>query len=236
MSGFRFKQFQIQHDRCAMKVGTDGILLGAWADIQQATHICDLGTGSGLVALMLAQRTHPHVQIVGVEIDPDAAQQAQDNVNQSPWKNRVQILQQDIREFALNCGEKRPKFDLIVANPPYFAQGVDCRDAARNTARYTQQQTHIDWLHVAEQCLTEQGKIQFILPFEQAETLIKNTALFCNRRCEIITKQGKSPHRMLVSFEKRKTAPQIEQLMIYDENHQYTAEFVALTAAFYLNL
>ncbi|MCK3657891.1 tRNA (adenine-N(6)-)-methyltransferase [Pasteurellaceae bacterium Pebbles2] len=239
MSSFRFKQFHIQQDKCAMKVGTDGILLGSWADIRGAEKILDLGTGTGLIALMLAQRA-ADAQIHAVEIDPAAWQQAKENVTQSPWANRIELHLQDIAEFAQKCGEKNNYFDLIVANPPYFKPSVACRNEARNLARYTQTHNHLDWLKWAEKILSPQGKIQFILPFDAAETLLKHTALWgklhCEKRCDIITKQGKPPQRMLLSFNRTKLNYKLNQLVIYDENNQYTKEFVALTKEFYLKM
>ena len=232
--GFTFKQFHINHDRCAMKVGTDGILLGAWADVQQAKRILDLGTGTGLVALMLAQRTH-NAEIVGVEIDPNAAQQAQENVAASPWAERIQIVSQDIREFAQKCGQDSACFDVIVANPPYFAQGVACRSDERNTARYTSQQSHLDWLTLAEQCLAPQGQIHFVLPTEQGETLINSTALYCARRCDVITKAGKPAQRVLLSFCREPVKCERTSLLVYNTQNQYSTEFIALTQDFYLN-
>lgn len=110
-TGFRFKQFQVNHDRCAMKVGTDGILLGSWADVTQAKQILDLGSGSGLIALMLAQRSCAESRICAVEIDHVAAQQACENVLISPWKNKIQVYQQDIDSF---CTQTAERFDLIV--------------------------------------------------------------------------------------------------------------------------
>ncbi|PVX41358.1 tRNA1Val (adenine37-N6)-methyltransferase [Pasteurella langaaensis DSM 22999] len=232
--GFSFKQFHINHDRCAMKVGTDGILLGAWADVSQASSCLDLGTGSGLIALMLAQRTL-NTQIVGVEIDPDAAQQACENVKNSPWAERVQIVQQDIALFAKKCGQNGQLFDVIVANPPYFPQGVDCISDARNTARYTALLSHLDWLLHAEQCLAPNGTIHFVLPFAQGENLLNLTALFCIRRCDVVTKLGKAPQRILLSFAREKQECEHTELVIYDEHNQYTAEFRQLTQDFYLN-
>lgn len=139
-TGFRFKQFQVNHDRCAMKVGTDGILLGAWADVTQAKQILDLGSGSGLIALMLAQRSSTESRICAVEIDPAAAQQARENTLASPWREKIQVYQQDIDSF---CTQTAQRFDLIVANPPYFEAGIACRDDERNTARYfTQSHLH----------------------------------------------------------------------------------------------
>lgn len=231
--GFTFKQFHINDDRCAMKVGTDGVLLGAMADISEAESILDMGTGSGVVALMLAQRTDEQVKISAVELDRYAFLQAQENVSQSPWQDKIQCFHQSVEDFCQKCGENHEYFDLIVANPPYFPQGITCGNEARNLARY-QQQTHLDWLDAAASCLTEEGKIQFILPFDAAETLIKQTALFCVERCEIITKQGKLPQRMLVSFSKNPQTPKISSLMIYNQDNQYHPDFIELTKDFYL--
>ena len=124
MSSFTFKQFHINQQHCAMKVGTDGILLGAWADVSDCQYILDMGTGTGLVALMLAQRSHEHCQIEAVELDLLAAQQAQENFKASPWNNRLHLTHQDVQTY---CQQTAHQFDLIVANPPYFAQGVECR-------------------------------------------------------------------------------------------------------------
>lgn len=230
-TGFRFKQFQVNHDRCAMKVGTDGILLGAWADVAQAKRLLDLGCGSGLIALMLTQRSAPESRICAVEIDPDAVQQAAENVSASPWKNKIQVYQQDITDF---CTQTKERFDVIVANPPYFQAGVDCRNEERNTARYLSAQTHLHWLESAASCLAPEGKISFILPFEAGETLLKSTALYCVERCDVITKQGKAPQRILLSFAEQPQTLQHSELVIYDEQNRYHADFVALTRAFYL--
>lgn len=129
--GFTFKQFHINHNRCAMKVGTDGILLGAWANIDGARRILDIGTGSGLVALMLAQRSSADVNIMGLELDEAAAAQAADNVQASPWPQKVAIQQGALQQYIA------PEFDLIVSNPPYYSHGQDFADAARAQARHT---------------------------------------------------------------------------------------------------
>ena len=154
MSSFAFKQFHINQQHCAMKVGTDGILLGAWADVSDCQRILDMGTGTGLVALMLAQRSHEHCQIEAVELDPLAAQQAQENFKASPWHNRLHLTRQDVQTY---CQQTAHQFDLIVANPPYFAQGVECKNDERALARYVQQ-SHLDWLNWAASCLSEKEK------------------------------------------------------------------------------
>lgn len=230
-NGFTFKQFHVKHDRCAMKVGTDGILLGAWADIAQADSILDLGTGTGLIALMLAQRTRAEVQISAVELDADAFTQAQENVQASPWFEKIKLYHQDIKQFSQQCGQK---FDLIVANPPYFTQGVQCASQARNLARYTNEKTHSDWLDIAFNCLAPQGKIQFILLFEAGKTLQKPTALYCIECCEVVTKQGKKPQLVLLTFSPTEQPCKESQFLIYDEHNRYHSDFIHLTKAFYL--
>ena len=232
MSSFTFKQFHINQQHCAMKVGTDGILLGAWADVSDCQYILDMGTGTGLVALMLAQRSHEHCQIEAVELDPLAAQQAQENFGASPWHNRLHLTHQDVQTY---CQQTAHQFDLIVANPPYFSQGVECKNDERALARYVQQ-SHLDWLNWATSCLSEKGKISFVLPYEAGKTLINSTALYCIKQTDAITKIGKTPQRMLLTFS-RKHLPQVkDSLVIYDENNQYTEAFIALTKAFYLKM
>lgn len=228
---FYFKQFHIHQDRCAMKVGTDGILLGAWAEVHGAKRLLDFGTGTGLLALMLAQRTTSESQIVAVELEESAFLQAKENIETSPWSKRIQICHQDILEFSQNCQDK---FDVIVANPPYFKPALKCKNAQRELARYTTHQCHLDWLNAAERCLNPEGKIHFILPFEEGKKLQKQTALSCLRACEIITRAGKSPQRLLLTFSQNPMDIQESQLIIYDEQNQYTPEFIELTKDFYL--
>lgn len=230
-NGFTFKQFHINHDRCAMKVGTDGILLGAWADITHANTILDLGTGTGLIALMLAQRTQANVQINAVELDSAAFAQAQENIDASPWRKKITLYHQDIEAFSRQSTQK---FDLVVANPPYFAQSVPCASKERNLARYTAQKTHEDWLNIALHCLAPQGKIQFILPFSAGKTLQKSTALYCIECCEVVTKQGKAPQLVLLTFSLQEQPCKFSELLIYDEHHRYHTDFIQLTKAFYL--
>ena len=135
--GFRFKQFFVRHDRCAMKVGTDGVLLGAWAPTNPLTpnpltRILDIGTGSGLIALMLAQRC-PDAQIAAIDIDPDAVAQARENFAASPWSDRLHVAQSSLQEWQMGngkCGNDK-WYDLIVSNPPYFTASLKNPDAAR---------------------------------------------------------------------------------------------------------
>ena len=230
MSGFTFKQFHINQDSCAMKVSTDGILLGGWSDIEDCKNILDMGSVTGLLDLMLAQLTKENCQIKAVELDPIAAKQAQENINDSVWKNRIQLIQTDILHF-LQTTEQT--FDLIVANPPYFEQGIACKNEERELARYAKQ-SHLNWLEWAAMRLAENGRISFVLPYDAGKTLIKSTALFCIKQTNIITKMGKTPQRMLLTFAKQPQVLMQDQLVIYNEDNQYTEAFIELTKDFYL--
>ena len=128
---FRFKQFTVYHDRCAMKVGTDGVLLGAWTNLSQSRRILDIGTGTGLIALMMAQRV-PEVPITAIDIDAEAVNQANENFSASPWNNRLEAVLQDVCTYT-----EKNSFDTIVSNPPYFINSLKCPDNQRTTARHT---------------------------------------------------------------------------------------------------
>ncbi|MDU4465440.1 methyltransferase [Haemophilus parahaemolyticus] len=232
-SGFQFKKFFIAHDRCAMKVNTDGILLGAMAEIKNAKQILDLGTGTGLIAIMLAQRTEENCDITALELEPNAYQQAVENAQHSTWKRRISIKQGDIFE-----SDFPQKFDLIVSNPPYFRDSLASRTAERDLAR-SLQKSHFDWLMQAKKWLAQTGKISFILPTQEAEKLLeqsKKSGLFCTKIYQIITKNGQSPKRLILTFQFEYLDCKIKPLVIYNEQNQYTPEFVVLTRDFYLKM
>lgn len=228
-NGFQFKQFFIAHDKCAMKVNTDGILLGSIADVENARQILDLGTGTGLIAIMLAQRSS--AQITAVEIEPNAYQQAVENVENSANQQRISVLQQDVAQLNLP-----QKFDLIVANPPYFENSLTARNQERDLARAITG-SHFEWLKIAEKHLSKNGKISFILPTDMAEKLISQSAdlnLYCAEQWKICTKTGKAPKRMIATFCRQPTACTVKTLEIYNTNNQYSDEFKVLTQDFYL--
>lgn len=231
--GFQFKQFFIAHDKCAMKVNTDGILLGAIADIRHKRQILDLGTGTGLVAIMLAQRTDENTRISALELEPNAYRQAVENCRNSAFSDRLQVYQGDVLDYHFH-----QKFDLIVSNPPYFSESLASRSYERDLARAATQ-SHLDWLLQAKKWLAEQGEISFILPFEAAEKLVeqsRTSGLFCTKICKIITKQGQAAKRMIVGFSAQNVPLEEQELVIYDADNQYTEAFKQLTKAFYLNM
>ncbi len=232
---FHFKQFSIEQTHCAMKVGTDGILLGGWADLENAKSVLDMGTGTGLIALMTAQRLATVSQdfsIVAIEKDEMATKQAQKNFLNSPWKENIQLYCGDIIEILPKIGAR---FDHILANPPYFPKAQPCKNQARDLARYTEL-SHLDWLTIAANFLTETGKISFVLPFDAAQNLIENAPFHCIIKCIITTKIGKLPSRMIVSFSRVTQPCKEESLVIYDNENKYTIDFINKYRDFYLKM
>ena len=150
---FQFKQFTIRQEKCAMKVGTDGVLLGAWADVTQARRLLDIGTGTGLIAIMAAQR-NPELIIDAIEIDPAAFEQARENANNTPWRERIHIFQGKVQTFA-----PAYKYDTIVCNPPFFINSTKNPALNRTLARHCETLSHEDILQVSYHLLLPEGKL-----------------------------------------------------------------------------
>ncbi len=201
---FRFKQFVIAQDQCAMKVGTDGILLAAWAKVEEVRQILDIGTGTGLIALMLAQR-QTQAQIIGVEIDQGAAEQAQNNVAASPFLDRVKIIQGSIQDYTQTAGGT---FDLIVSNPPFFTGGVISEQEGRASVRHTVKLSHQDLLRSVQRLLAPEGSFCLVLPWLEGlrfVELAKSYQLYTWQKIKVSPSPEKSPNRLLLSL--RKTPP-----------------------------
>lgn len=233
-NGFTFKQFFVAHDRCAMKVGTDGILLGAWAPIAQVTTILDIGSGSGLLALMLAQRTADKVMIDAVELDKEAAGQARENCDASPWARRIAIYQADIVEWSRQATQR---YSLIVSNPPYFDQGVDCASPERNQARYTTTLDHQQLLRCAAQLISEEGFLSVVLPTEVGDRFIhqaKAMGWHLRFRTDIAETEMRPPHRVLLTLSPMAGELFSERLVIRGPDNRYSEAFSSLTRDFYL--
>ena len=230
---FAFKQFTVRHDRCAMKVGTDGVLLGAWTDLSHSRRILDIGTGTGLIALMLAQRCMD-ARITAIDLDSAAVEQAQENIQASPWKDRIEALQQDICTYPPNG-----TFDTIVSNPPYFIDSLKCPDGQRSTARHTDTLDADRLIGKVSELLTSDGRFSIILPAEQTEDLIRvagEKGLHPSRQTWVITRPGLSPKRILMEFRKIPVTLQPNELVIELERHVYSEEYIALTQEFYLKM
>lgn len=228
---FHFKQFDVLNCKSAMKVSTDGVLLGAWTDLKGKKHILDIGTGTGVIALMVAQRNHDAI-ITAIEIDKIAADEAQYNVNNSPWSDRIEIINGDFHDFY--SGDK---FDLIISNPPFFNNGIKAPDHSRATARHCDTLDYSDILSRAGDILTDSGSIALVAPYDRLCDILHNASsngLYATRITAVSGKPCKAPNRVLISLTVRPTSPISDSLIIRDENDSYTQEYIELTKDFYL--
>lgn len=233
--GFTFKQFHIDHSRCAMKVGTDGTLLGAWATLPpHAKNILDIGTGSGLIAIMAAQR-HPIAKITAIDIDKDCVMQATENAVASPWAERIEVIETPLQEYS-----PEEKFDVIISNPPYFADSMHSPDKQRTTARHTASLSFKELTDGVLRLLADDGLFAVILPTAESKLLLSASRgrLFTWRRCEVWSTPESGARRIMLELKREppKDLAQKEKIIIeQDGRHIYSEEYKALTADFYLN-
>lgn len=229
---FKFKQFDIRQKGSLMKVGTDSILLGAWAKAGQSKHILDIGTGTGVIALMLAQR-YPKAHIDAVEIDETSALEAKENARHSPFAERVNVVHTSIQKFAENTVRQ---YDLVVSNPPFFNTGM-----ARNAARHTMSLSHEELLFFAKKLLAKDGHFCVILPLvegEQCIETVKHHGLYLNRKTNVKPKSDKPIERLILRFSNTEKTI-IEDVLIIEKDSReraYTDAYKALTSDFYLNM
>jgi len=227
---FRFKQFTIEQGDCSMKVGTDGVLLGAWFPIERGMKVLDIGTGTGIVTLMAAQRGADSV--TAVEIDRDTSEQARRNADASPWKDRIDVVHVDIADFISEL-----RFDRIVCNPPYFRDSLRSPDRGRNMARHNDSLSFEVLSARASTLLSDDGLFCLVLPSDAVEAFTKCAAavgLGICRRTDVVTVPGKAPKRSLVAFSKSGGVYETAVLQMYDSDGKETAEYLELVRNFYL--
>ena len=233
---FRFKKFTVYHDKCAMKVGTDAVLLGAWADTSFCRNILDIGTGTGIIALMLAQRSQATVE--AIDIDKEACVQATENAAASPYTERIKVVYASCADFAASNQQKR--YDLIVSNPPYFINSLKCPDNKRTVARHTDTLLLSDLIREAQTLLSPSGRIALVLPYERLEevkALASANHLYICRQTDVIPTPGAAPKRLLVELSTtEENIKNRDTLTIEEARHQYTPEYIALTKEFYLKM
>ncbi|MFK8102093.1 MAG: tRNA1(Val) (adenine(37)-N6)-methyltransferase [Saprospiraceae bacterium] len=234
---FKFKQFDIRQENCAMKIGTDGVLLGAWAAVSSSTtKVLDVGTGTGVIAIMLAQRTE-NAEIVGVEIDELVCQEANDNMQAAPWSDRLRSVLAPIQDFKKTTTER---FDLIVSNPPFFTGGTLSINQDRTNVRHTVKLPTGELLQAARELLTPEGRFCVILPLIEGLRFKEQAAqynLYCSKMTEVKAKAEKSVERLLLQFEPTEKTLEKDSLVIQKGGrHEYTDEYIALTKDFYLKM
>lgn len=227
---FDFKHFRIEQGRCSMKVGTDGVLLGAWFPMESGKRVLDIGTGTGLIAIMAAQRGAESV--TGVEIDPVAAEQAHGNALNSPWADEIAIKCTDISRFTAGYG-----FDRIVCNPPFFRDSLRCPDPGRNIARHNDSLSYEKLAGCAANLLVPDGLLCLVLPYDAVDVFAKcalNEGLNLCKRTDVVTVPGKAPKRSLVAFESQCRSLDKDVLSICDSDGKETSEYIELVKEFYL--
>ncbi len=232
---FKFKQFTVFHDKCAMKVGTDGVMLGAWAEVENARRILDIGTGTGLVALMSAQRSR--AEVTGIDVDENAVIQARENVERSPWKGRINVERID----AKNLPDKwTSAFDAIVSNPPYFTEELKSPSICRNRARHTDELDFAALLHSAGKALSSDGVFSVILPAGSASDFIAlalDENLHLSRQTWVHTKPDTPPKRVLMAFVRNiPLHADIRHITVEVQPGKYSEEFTDMLRPFYLAL
>lgn len=239
-AGFRFKQFNIEHQYCAMKVGTDGIMLGSWIPTGDYDSILDIGTGSGLIAIMLAQRTAAQCKIVGIDIDEQAVLQARQNAQNCPWTAKLQFHHQSLQQLA-----EPSQFDLIVSNPPYFegkpgeltASDANYMSSNRRKARHDTFLNLSELLQSVSLLLTEQGYFYCILPMQSRDVCkqAEQYGLFCDRQMIVKSSPSKSAKRQLLRFGFKPSELVVEHLSIHNLEGTYSADYTKLCRDYYLN-
>ncbi|MBF90376.1 MAG: tRNA (adenine-N(6)-)-methyltransferase [Flavobacteriales bacterium] len=230
---FRFKKFGIMQDKCAMKVGTDGTLLGAWVKAKSPEQILDIGTGTGLIAMMLAQR-FVNAQIKAIEIDSNASQQTAENFQNTPWINRLFLEHISLQEF-----QHAPSFDLIVSNPPYFENNLKANNKKRTQARHTDTLSFETLIECSSKLLNKNGSLAIILPSEskdKVEAIAQKNHLHLNRLCWVKGTEKTAIKRALLQFSFQEKLLEENTLVVEKERHVYTEEYTEMCKEFYLKM
>lgn len=236
MSIFNFKKFTVQQDRCAMKVGTDGVLLGAWAPIDnQPFSILDIGAGTGVLSLMLAQRSNAE-QIDAIEIDENAYEQCVDNLENSPWGDRLFCFHAGLDEFV---EEPEDEYDLIISNPPFYTDTYKSENESRDLARFEDALPFSELIEAADLLLSENGIFAVIIPYKEEIKFIElanQVELYPFKITRVKGTPTTEIKRSLIAFSRIEKSISTDELIIETARHQYTEDYIALTKEFYLKM
>lgn len=238
MEVFKFKKFSVYQDQCLMKLGTDSVLLGTWTSSVGQQKVLDIGTGTGVIALIIAQN-NSKATVDGIEIDADSAAQASANFEESPFYDRLKVIHQAVQTYA---EENEGNYDLLVCNPPFFTGGTLSEIGGRNAARHTVKLPHADLIHTARKLLHDQGRLNLILPTIEGlrfEELAKTYGFFARKITEVFSKPNKPVERLLMSFSKLQGNIERDSITIQKDSqlrNDWTEEYKSLTQDFYLNL
>jgi tRNA1Val (adenine37-N6)-methyltransferase len=233
---FTFKQFSVNQDRCAMKIGTDGVLLGAWTPIiNNPYNALDIGAGTGILSLMLAQRSNAE-QIDAIEIDEDAYEQCVENFETSPWGDKLFCFHAGLDEFV---DEPEDEYDLIISNPPFYTDDYKSDNSSRDLARFEDALPFEELIEAAALLLSDNGIFSVIIPFKEEErfvSLCKELDLFPLKITRVKGTPTSEIKRSLLAFCRMEQTPLIDELVIEISRHNYTSEYIELTKEFYLKM
>lgn len=233
---FTFKQFQVNQDRCAMKIGTDGVLLGAWTPlINNPFNVLDIGAGTGILSLMLAQRSNAE-QIDAIEIDEDAYEQCVENFETSPWGDKLFCFHAGLDEFV---DEPEDEYDLIISNPPFYTDDYKTDNTSRDLARFEDALPFEELIEAAALLLSDNGIFSVIIPFKEEERFVsmcKELDLFPLKITRVKGTPTSEIKRSLLAFCRIEQTPLIDELIIEISRHNYTPEYIELTKEFYLKM
>ncbi|WP_028892428.1 tRNA1(Val) (adenine(37)-N6)-methyltransferase [Tenacibaculum sp. 47A_GOM-205m] len=239
MKPFQFKEFTVHQDKTAMKIGTDAVLLGAWCNLgDYPDTMLDVGSGTGVISLMLAQRSDA-MTIDAVEVDENAYEQTVENFEQSDWGDRLFCYNASFVEFAEEMAEEEEQYDVIVSNPPFYTDNYETEDVARNKARFTSSLSFEDLLKGVSKILSENGRFSTIIPFKEQENFVelaKKYDLYLNRVCRVKGTPDTEVKRSLLELSFVETSIKEEELIIETKRHQYTDAYINLTKDFYLKM
>lgn len=238
---FTFKRFAVRQERCAMKVGTDGVLLGAWAE--GGSRILDIGTGTGLIALMMAQR-FSEAHLTAIDIDEDACVQARENVFASPFRDRIEVVHTSLQDELnlIKAPSHFPQhpfvFDAIVGNPPFFENSLKNPDKKRSLARHTETLSFQELLRGAAAMLSAEGVFSVVIPTERMESFMTESyfqGLFLSRKCLVKTVERRQPKRCLLAFRKQRPTQVEETTACLQQDGERSEWYRKLTGDFYLS-
>ena len=233
---FKFKQFTVNQDRCAMKIGTDSVLLGAWTTVEHNPYnVLDIGAGTGILSLMIAQRSNAE-QIEAIEIDDEAFEQCAENFENSAWSDRLFCFHASLLEYMEAVDEK---FDLIICNPPFYSEDYKTKDKSRDLARFSDAMPLEHIIFAVINFLSDKGKFSVIIPHKEEENYIEEASLidlFPNRILRVRGNEKSDLKRSLIEFSYSETPIKISELIIETERHQYTQDYINLTKDFYLKM
>ena len=236
---FYFKEFTIDQDKTAMKVGTDAVLLGAWCSLETCPDtILDVGSGTGLISLMMAQRSDAET-IDAVEIDPNAYEQNVANFEKSDWSDRLFCYHSSFQDFSKEMKEENQEYDLIISNPPFYNDNFETNDTSRNTARFTSALSFKELLESTSKILSDSGIFTIIIPFKEQTVFVSLAAkyrLFLNRVCSVRGTENSEIKRSMLEFSFYQKEVEETTLVIEKARHKYTQEYINLTKDFYLKM